>query len=275
MSVNGTAAERAAWVGRSGRALIGLFGLCVGINLMGLGGCAVQQHIPAGPLSYEELSRGYFQIALQKSSALEVIRSMQSLQGKLDPKHVDTALFSQSDTVSASCARSKDDEKRWFTLCAFDQYDMKVKRKYFFYMDENALMTPTAPKRCQIPPRPTLVFDGAMLVSEVLERPYASDAARRIAVLRYIADSLRTDVSVFDASSKRSSSGNDILAVSGMLMNQVLRSALIELDKSPPLAMQMDKQGVQFSHMTFNQGRIRLKVQGEAAVIRIELGLPT
>jgi hypothetical protein len=274
MSVKGTAAKGSACIGRSDRVLISLLWICAGATLIGLGGCAVQKYIPAGPLPYEDLSRGYFQIALQKSSALEVIRTMQSLQGTVDPDHVGKALFSQSDTVSASSGRSKDSKKSWFTLCAFDQYDMKVMRKYFFYMDESALVTPTPPRRWLIPPRGTLVFDSALVISEVMEKPYASDAARSIAVLRYIAESLRDDVSVFDASSSRSSSGNDILAVSGMLMNQVLRSTLLELDKSPSLALQMHKQGMQFSHMTLNQGRIRLKVQGEAAVIRIELGLP-
>ena len=274
MSVRGTAATGSACIGRPKRALIALFWICMGVTLMGLGGCTMQKYIPAGPLPYEDLARGYFQIALQKSSALEVIRTMQSLQGTLDPKHVDTALFSQSDTVSASSGRSKDGQRTWFTLCAFDQYDMKVSRKYFFCMDESAQATLAPPRRWLIPPRATLVFNSALVISDVLEKPHASDAARRIAVLRYIAESLRDDIRVFDASSTRSGSGNDILAVSGMLMNQVLRTVLLELDKSPSLAQKMDKQGMPFSHMTLNHGRIRLRVQGEAAVIRIELGLP-
>ncbi len=268
MSVNDTAA-REHGLGRVGH----VFWVCACSMLMGLMGCAVQQYIPSGPLPYKQLSAGYFQVSLQKSSALDVIRSMQSQQGALGTKHVETELFSQSDTTSALSGRSKDSDKSWFTLCVFDQYDMTVRRKYFFYMDESAMLTPTPPKRCLIPPQGTLVFDGALVISDVLERPHASDAARNIAVLRYIKEKLQQDSGTFD--STHSSPGNDIVAVSGMLMNQVLGSGLFELDKSPSLASRMIGQGLRFDHINLNRGRIRLKIQGEVALMRIELGLPT
>lgn len=266
MSVKGTAAKGPNCTGQ-------VFWVCTGIMLMGLTGCAVQQFIPAGPLPYKQLSSGYFQINLQQSSALDVIRSMQSQQGKLGPKHVETEVFSQSDTTSALSGQSKDSDKRWFTLCAFDQYDMTVRRKYFFYMDESAMLTPTGPKRCLIPARGTLVFDGALVISDVLERAHASDVERNIAVLRYVREKLQQDSGTFDGTD--ASSGNDIVAVSGMLMNQVLGSGLFELDKSPSLAAHMTGSGLDFDHITLDRGRIRLKIQGEVALMRIELGLPT
>ncbi len=268
MRVNGTAAKEQG-LGRAGQ----VFWVCACVVLMNLMGCAVQQYIPAGPLPYKQLSAGYFQVNLQTSSALDVIRSMQSQRGKLGQKHVEIEVFSQNDTTSALSGRSKDNDKSWFTLCAFDQYDMTVRRKYFFYIDESAMLTPTPPKRCLIPPRGTLVFDGALVISDVLGRAHASDAARNIAVLRYVKEKLQQDSATFAGTD--SSSGNDIVAVSGMLMNQVLGSGLFELDRSPSLASHMTGQGLRFDHISLHRGRIRLKIQGEVALMRIEVGLPT
>ena len=51
--------------------------------------------------------------------------------------------------------------------------------------------------------------------------------------------------------------------------------ALVKLDQSPSLAAQMTGSGMRFDHITLNHGRIRLKIQGEVALMRIELGLPS
>lgn len=262
MSVDHTAAKELKY-------RVPLFGVCAFTLLMSLGGCAVKQYIPAGSLPYEQLSAGYFQYKLQQSSALDVIRSMQAQQGKLDPRHVDVELLSQSDQMSALAGQSKKGDKRWFTLCVFDQYDMKVQRKYFFFMDESALRTPAPPKRWLVPARATLVFDGALVVSTAVAGAYASDNARSVAVLRYIREALQQDVTTFDG--KRSPASNDIVAVSGMLMNQVLESALHKLDRSPALASQLATEGMRFQHIALNEGRLRLKIQGDAALVRIEL----
>lgn len=267
MRVNGTAARRVNNWGR-------LFSVCTCVLVMSLAGCAsIHRYIPAGPLPYEQLSAGYYQVNLQRSSALEVIRSMQAQQGSLDPRHVETELFSQSDSMSALSGRSKDRDKSWFTLCVFDQSDVKVRRKYFFYMDESAFRTPTPPKRCLIPPRGTLVFDTALVVSDELESPHASDTARNIAVFRYIRDKLREDCAV--THSRQSLANNEIVAVSGMLINQVLGSAQVKLDQSPSLASDLAGKGMYFDHISLNRGRVRLKIQGKVALMRIEVGIPS
>ena len=80
---------------------------------------------------------------------------------------------------------------------------MTVRRKYFFYMDESAMLTPTGPKRCLIPARGTLVFDGALVISDVLERAHASDVERNIAVLRYVREKLQQDSGTLKAPTHR------------------------------------------------------------------------
>ena len=262
MSINDTAAKRSTHTTSP-------LWACAFAILTSLGGCTVQRYIPPGSLPYEELSAGYFQFKLRQSSALDVIRLMQAQQGKLNPRHVGTELLSQSDQMSALAGQSKNGEKRWFTLCVFDQYDMAVRRKYFFFMDESALRTPVPPQRWLIPPKSTLVFDSALVISDVLETAYASDSARSVAVLRYIRKILQQDIKPFDR--PKSEAANDIVAVSGMLMNQVLGSALYKLERSPSLAVHLVDQGVRFHHITLNEGRLRLSIQGQIALMRIEL----
>ena len=231
-------------------------------------GCSVWRYFRPEELSYEKLSVSYRWIRLKTSSSYDVQRMIHSPQFGLGPSFTGTHLLSQSDTAIASVGRSKDGYKTWFTMVSFDESDMTANRKYFYLVDERALLKPTGIRHFQILPKPGLIFDSQMVLQlEVLAKPYATEQARQIAILKHIAENLSEDI-------EKLSQDNQTLAVSGMLMNQVFKSVLLELDKSPVLANSLsDKSGVQFNHISFGEGRIGITVDDSIGTVKIRLGL--
>jgi len=233
----------------------------------GLYGCSVWQHFQPEELSYDKLSVSYHQIRL-KSSGVDVLRIIQAPRYELGPHFAGKHLLSQSDTAIASVGQSKDGYKTWFTMVSFDEGNMTAQRKYFYLVDERALLKPTSLGHLQILPKPGLIFDSQMVLQiDVLGKPYVTEQARQIAALMHIAENLSKDV-------EQLSQDNQILAVSGMLMNQVLAAVLLELDKSPVLANRLsDKSGVQFNHISFDKGKIWMTVEDSIVTVKIRLGL--
>jgi len=231
-------------------------------------GCSLWRYFQPEELSYEKLSGSYHWTRLKTSSSNDVLRMIHSLQFGLGPSFTGTHLLSQSDTAIASVGKSKDGYKSWFTMVSFDERDMTANRKYFYLADERALLKPTSLRHFQILPKPGLIFDSQMVLQlDVLAKPYVTEEARQIAILKHIAENLSKDIDEL-------SQDNQTLAVSGMLMNQVFKSVLLELDKSPVLAKSLsDKSGVQFNHISFGKGRIGITVDDSIGTVKLRLGL--
>ena len=232
----------------------------------GLCGCSVVSHLQPEQHPREALSACYDQTKLKTSSTLDVLGKIQTLEGEL---------VSQSDTIVASSGQGKKGYKNWFTMVAFDEYKMTAKRKYFFLIDEKARVSPTKLKRFLAAPRRGLVFDSQIVLgTEVLNKPYATDEAKQIAILRQVAASLREDISELSGNTNGPSQGNKMLTVSGMLINQAFEAALLELSKSPVLGKRLgDRSGVEFNHINLDKGQIRMVVEGDIVTVKIGLGL--
>ena len=234
-------------------------------------GCSVWQYFQPEKLSYEKLSISYHQIRLKTSRSPDVLRMISAYSGpesQLPARFIGAHLLSQSDTAIASVGQSKDGYKTWFTMVSFDESDMTANRKYFYLVDERALLKPTDLRHFQILPKPGLIFDSQMVLQlDVLAKPYVTEEARQIAILKHIAENLSKDIDEL-------SQDNQTLAVSGMLMNQVFKEVLLDLEKSPVLAKNLsDKSGVQFNHISFDKGRISIAVDDSIGTVKIRLGL--
>ena len=243
-----------------------VFCLSTLIFLGALCGCSVVSYLQPEQCPREELSASYDQTALKASSTLDVLGKIQSREHEL---------VSQSDTMVASSGENKDGYRTWFTMVAFDEHTMIAKRKYLFLVDEKAKISPTELKRFLAAPKHGLVFDSqVVLETEVLDKPYATEEARQIAILRQVAGSLRKDIDELCGGTDGPSQGSKMLTVSGLLMNQIFETVLLELDKSPVLAKRLSsKSGVEFNHISFDKGNIRLAVEDDVATVKIGLGV--
>lgn len=239
-------------------------------------GCSPVGYLPLERLAYEDLSAGYEHTQLKTSSTLDVLGMIRSPQYKLPPQLVGTELLSQSDTAVASCGKSKDAYKTWFYMVAFDEHSMTARRKYFFLIDEKVRVLPSDPKQYVIPPRRGLMFDCEMVLDpQAISGPFATEEAGRIAVLKQVANDLRKDVGRLTDGNGASGQGNEMLAVSSMLMNQAFEAALLELSKSPVLATKLDETtGVRFKHLSFDPARVRMLVEDDTVAVTFRLGLP-
>ncbi|NQV31905.1 MAG: hypothetical protein HQ515_04380 [Phycisphaeraceae bacterium] len=246
------------------------FSLC-----LGLCGCSIPKaFVPPGTLPYQDIAATYHSASIKQSSTLDVLRTMQTQQGLLNPKHVGRELINQSDTLVASSGQSKNKQKHWFTLFSFDEQSMTTNRKYFMCLDEKTLVTPSEPQKPLFLPRKTLVFNSQLVVTDLANQDFDSEQARDIALLESIARNLRSDITTFDASTRVSANGNHIMTSIGLYMNTVFQQALRELDRSPYLANNLGHQGLVFDHMILNKGRIQMILQGDILVSRVEMGLP-
>ena len=231
-------------------------------------GCSVWRRFKPEEAPYEKLSAGYNLTRLKTSSSHDVMRIIRTTKNVLGPRFTGTHLLSHSETAIASVGQSKNGYKSWFTMVAFDESDMTAKRKYFYLVDEKAVLTPANLRNFQILPKHGLIFDSQLVLStELLGKGYATEEARQIVILKQVAESLRNDIDEL-------SQDNQTLAISGMLMNQVLKAVLLELDKTPVLAKNLsDKSGVAFTHISFDKGRIGVIVDESIVTVKIRLGV--
>lgn len=225
-------------------------------------------------VAYDKLFASYEQTRLKTSGSLDVLGMIRIPDYKVGTGSAVTYLVSQSDTVAASLCQSKSGYKTWFTLVAFDEHTMTARRKYFYLVDELASTAATEPIRLWTGPRRGLRFDCQMVLqTEVLAQPYATEQARQIAILKQVAENLRRDIDELTAQTGTPSQGNQILTVSGMVVNQVFETVLLELSTSAVPAQKLtEKNGYQFNHINFDKGRIRLTLQDDIATVKIGLG---
>jgi len=240
------------------------FGAFAIILLCWLGGCSVispeagmQQK---ARLYDKDLSAAYDQTEIKKSLTLDVLPKMG--RSKDD-------LLSQSESVVASLGQGKDGYKTWFTMVAFHEYELSVVRKYFFVVDE----------RVHNRARRGLRFDSETLLDkEELDNIRLAKGARQVAVLKNVLDNLQKDAAGLMSDVNAPGQNNRMLDISVMLVKQVCETALLDLDRSPALAAKLsDPNGVEFDHLNFGAGKIRVQAEGNTVVVKIRLGalLPT
>ena len=225
---------------------------------------------------YARLSAPYDRTQLKLSTTLDVLNLTQAADSQFDPRAVSKQLLSQSDTVIALTGQRKDGFKSWLNMVVFDEYRMTAARKYFFCTDEKAMVAPTDPTYYLIPPRRGLLFDAEFVIDpEIRTTPYATEEAATIAIVRWLAEQFHSDVQALLADPQGAVQDNELVTMSEMMMNQVFRGILIELDKSPGLARNLGApQGIAFPHISLDTGHIQLLAEGDIAKVKIRVNLP-
>ncbi|MFC1676567.1 hypothetical protein ACFL3G_05840 [Planctomycetota bacterium] len=231
--------------------LTALFAVYIATTL--LSGCYVYDLAkPEFPPYAKARNAGYHATVLKSSNAADVLNTIHL------PKY---ELLSQSKNVIASTGEKKRKGfKKWFKMVAFDEQDLLAKRKYLFTEDER-------PKQLAVEPWEYLRFDcQVVLEQEILDEPYANENARRIEILKQILKDFRTDIADVKLD-------NDILNVSGLMVNQAIEAALLRLDQSPAIAAKLsDEGGIKFSHIILNKGKVRLVIDGDIATVKLRAG---
>ena len=245
---------------------------CLAVLLLGTlpGGCSTVS--PGGGtqqrFSYQQtLSAPYDQTEIKKSMTLDVLPKIQRSQDELGDDSTGTELLSHSESVVASLGQSKDCYKTWFNMVSFHEYRLNVIRKYFFLVHDKAGSFQTRSKR-------GLRFDCEMVLEkQVLDKPYAAESARQIAILRAVLDNLRKDLNELSADTNAPGQSNEMLNVCGMLINQTFETILLKLDSSPILATRLGQTGgFEFDHINFDLGKIQMMVEGDIVTVQIRLG---
>ncbi len=228
-----------------------LFAVCLTMTF--LSGCYEGDFLkPEFPPYAKARNRGYHATVLRSSSAADVLNVIHL------PKY---ELLSQSKNVIASAGEKKRKGfKRWFKMVAFDEQDLLARRKYMFTEDER-------PKLLFVEPWEYLRFDcQVVLEQELLDEPYANENARRIAILKQILKDFKSDIADVKLD-------NDVLDISGMMVNQALEAALVKLDQSPAIAAKLsDEGGIVFSHIILDKGKVRLVIEGDIATVELKAG---
>lgn len=248
------------------------FRLLIFAALCGLCSCSVVSPY-AGlqreePSYDQELLAAYQQVKLNKSITLDVLPMLRSSEHQL---------LSQSDSVVAALGQGKNGYKTWFNMVAFDEYKLTAKRKYFFVVDEKVTRSPANPGRPLFEPKQSLAFDCEMaLEKELLDKPYAAENARQIAILRQVSNNLRRDIDELGEDIETAGQDNQMLHVCGMLINQTFQTILLTLETSPVLATKLsDRSGVEFDHVSFDKGKIQMVIEGDIVKVKIRLGVLT
>jgi hypothetical protein len=242
----------------------------------GLFGCSPLDYLPPEKLPYTKLAIPYSRTRLKTSVSLDVLNVARDPDYQFEQDKVEQPLLTQSDTVIAYSARSADGLKTWLDMIVFDEFRMTASRKYFFCIDEKAEVAPTEPKYYLIPPRRGILFDSEFIIDpEVLTTPFATDEAQKTAIIKWLSEQFKADVAALVGSPEDPVRGSELIAIAAMMVRQVFMGILIELDKMPGLARNLDRpRGIAFPHISLDEGRIRLVIENDVAVMKIRVNLP-
>ncbi len=227
--------------------------LLVAISCCVFCNCAVVEYFQSDEPPYdEELSASYNRTKLKESTSADVLAIIHR------PKYAE--LLSQSKSVVASQGQKKEGHTIWFNMVAFDENKLAAKRKYFFVVDEKG-------KAFLVGPRRSLKFDSEMVLGpDVFEEPYADESSRRIAILKQVLSNVRRDIDEV-------AQDNKMLDICGMLINQTLQTILQKMEDSPVLATNLsDANGLDFDHISFDKGTIRMDVADDIVKVKVNIG---
>lgn len=147
-------------------------------------------------------------------------------------------------------------------IAAFDENEKGARRKYLVVVDEKPRTLFTSPLatghiECQV-----------VLDKELLNTPFANQAARQVAILKDILKKASSDIGEVSGDSKT-------IMTCGAVLKQSLWAAITELENSPSEAVKLDRTGVNFSHPSFDNGNIQMKIEYDVATIVIKVGSST
>ncbi len=245
-------------------------------SLLSLCGCAALWYVRGDKLPYNRLAGPYRRTQLKVTTSLDALAAFDAPEFRLDPNAIAMQLVSQSDTTIGVGGQSTDGYKTWLTLITFDEHQMTARRKYFFCVDERATTAPTARGQHLIPPRKGLVFDAELVLApEIQTTPYATEEARRLAIVGWLMDRFAADVQNLTGEPGQSAQANELVSLAAMMMNQTFRGLRLELNQSPGLARQLsDPKGVAFGHLNMKQGRIHLTTANGLTTVTLRVNLP-
>lgn len=215
-------------------------------------GCGFVEFLtPEGPPFYGQLWDTYNRTKLKESTSSDVLAMIHG------SKH---ELLSRSKSVVASSGQKRRSYHKWLNMVAFDENELTAKRKYLLVINER-------PKILFTEPWEGVTYDSEMVLeSEVLDEPYANENARLIAILRQVLENVRKDIDEVRADNK-------VLDISGMVINQALSAVLVKLDESAALASKLsDPGGFDFSHISFDRGKIQMLVEDDVVTVKMMLG---
>jgi len=236
-----------------------------------LGGCSVlfpeAEAREKRLFSLEELSEPYDQIILKTSLTIDALPKIQRFQSDRGPLLGGAEVLSEGRNTVATSGQSKDGRRTWFNMVVFHEFKLNVIRKTFFIVDEGRTSFGIQSGRgmrfdCQV-----------VLDKEVLETSYTSENLRKIAILEHVLEELRGDIKEVGAQTDSPARDNKMLGVCGMLVNQALELIVLRLDSSPVLATKLGSaDGIDFDHITFGKGKVRMDVQSDMAAVSFRFG---
>jgi hypothetical protein len=206
---------------------------------------------PEGKPSEKKAFQSYYQTELKISTTADVL-AMINL-----PKY---ETLSQSKSVIASAGEKKKGYKTWMKMVAFDENKLVAERKYLFMIDEK-------PKVLFTEPWEGLRFDCQMVLgSDVLDKPYSNENAKRIAILKQVSENTRKDIDEVRGDNKT-------IDTCGLLINQAVSSVLTKLNASPAEAAKLsDPTGLDFKHTNLDKGKIGMTMADDIVMVKIRLG---
>ena len=135
-------------------------------------------------------------------------------------------------------------------------------------------------RRSERSPRPcrsqALAFDAQFVLDpEIGTALYATDEARKAAIVRSLAQRFKGDVDKLAGPPTAARQTDAIVATAGMMMNQVFQGVLAEFDQSSALAKNLNnEEGVAFRHRSLGEGRMRLLVTSGIGTVAVRIHQP-
>jgi hypothetical protein len=170
-------------------------------------------------------------------------------------------LLSKSDTVITSWGEGRDGYQQWLNVTVFDEATGLAVRKYFFFVDEKAHHIPF------LEPKWTTQFNSQLVLDKaVLEKPYASQNARSIAIVKEIQKQFAADLA-------KVSGDNKNIAMCQMVVNESFEQLQLLFADSPEWASKLDTpEGVTFDHRSYDKGILHLREVDSVTEIAIQTG---
>lgn len=236
-------------------------------------GCQLE-YLSERESSQSELTGAYDRAILKQSGSLEVLITLEAQSGALGADGRSAGQLRRGHNVIAHSGESRNGSERWFTLFVFDEGSQTISRKYRFHLDEKSGFGARGGPFELSTTGGSLVFEGSLVLAHDFGGQGRPAYDRDIATFRYIASRLHFDCKKLAGSESAARSRETIVTVLGLLMNQVFRAALLELEASPHLASALaTEEGMAFEHLTLDHGRAHLRVNGDVAEVRLEVGL--
>lgn len=207
-----------------------------------------------GKPSSQNIYANYDKTVLRESTPTDVLETVHM---------ADHELLSQSGKVIAVQGDTEGKPDFWVTIVAFDEESLPASRKYVAVVNEK-------PMRFFLVNRLASVeFRGeSLLDAQVFDAPYASENARRKAILQQFLDD-------FHADTEEVAQDNETIHTAVMMINQAVETVLVELEASPAHAAYLsDSKGLEFEHVNLDKGRIQMLIENGIAKVELKIGAP-